>query len=208
MDSGKSSSKRQQRQVSAINGVDCVLMYYLSLKRTILVRQLLWIKLDQLKRMTQTPLLCLMSGDSYKTEWHTGAIKTDVRHRFLLKSGQRTHRRHWPFHTLKWELLATCLPRWVSKNSAFPDHPSANYTLIRNSFTTWRTLFSILSNAPLSCQCMRRKPARTARSRMTFERWRERHRVAHLPCSICCWWTRGTSSPTPLSWLLRVRSYS
>lgn len=97
-----------------------------SIKRTILVWQLLWIKLDQLKCMTQTPLLCFMSGDSYKTKWDSGTIKINACHNFMLKSGQRTHHRHWPFHTLKWELLATALPRWVSKDLAFPDHPSVN----------------------------------------------------------------------------------
>lgn len=53
---------------NAINEIVCVLVYLLSFKRTILVWQLLWIKLYQLKRMTQTPLLCFMSGYSYKTK--------------------------------------------------------------------------------------------------------------------------------------------
>lgn len=120
----------------------CVLIcLLLSFKRTILVWQLLWIQLYQLKRMTQTPLLCFMSGDSYKTKWDSGAIKTNVCHKCLLKSGQRTHHLHWPFHTLKWELLATVPPLWVSKNSAFPDHPSVNNSVIKNTVTTLHNLY-------------------------------------------------------------------
>lgn len=67
---------------------------------------------------------CLVTPRKQKRD--PDATQTTVCHQFLLKSRQPTHRLHRPFRTPKWALQVKVLPLWVSKDSAFPDHPSVN----------------------------------------------------------------------------------
>lgn len=67
---------------------------------------------------------CLVTPRTQKRDPDT--TQTTICHKFLLKARQPTHHLHRPFRTPKWALLVKVLPLWVSKNSAFPDHPSVN----------------------------------------------------------------------------------
>lgn len=137
------------------------------------------------------------------------ATQTTVCHQFLLKSRQPTHHLHRPFRTPKWALQVKVLPRWVSKDSAFPDHPSVNSNnLCTDLQHTTHIINPILWNVPLYCQYIQWKPAKTVQSQMTYGRYSGQHTGWHLLCSICCWCTMDTRWRPPLASPVQVKSWN
>lgn len=101
-------------------------------KLTVLIWQLLWIELHQLKRVSQTPLLCFMSGDAWVNEsvsdTHVWNMYKQLRYIFHIMQSYTTDRFHRPCRTPEWAPLEKDPSPLVSMDSAFPSHPSADNT--------------------------------------------------------------------------------